>query len=283
MTLVLAQTIGSSSDPKLLMVMGIICLLVLVALGGKFFVNLFEVITAPAASLGHHGKNDNFFFSMFVVFWGGMIGSVFLLLNKVMILEEFQSFATSVGNYVAQGNGSEIYRPDAAAWGTTVLTSGFDLYIVSNFIFFPVIAVVCWLLAGSLMYMFAKLLGGLGELSEFLGSVAYGAMFMAIGCAMSFVLKVQMLSMFSSLVGSGGVSQPSPDAISIIGLVLTLYGLILFIIGIGQGASITGGQVVGVVLIYLILVGVICYLIQSQLITPALEDFTTQIIIHNPS
>ena len=282
MTLVLAQTVGSSSDPKLLMVMGIICLLVLVALGGKFFVNLFEVITAPAASLGHHGKSDNFFFSMFVVFWGGMIGSVVLLLNQVLIAEEFTSIATLVGNSIAESNYSEVYRLDAAAWGTSMLVNGFETNILSNFIFFPVIAVICWLLSGSLLYMFSKLLGGLGELSEFLGSLAYGAMFMSIGFAMSFVTYVQSLGLVGSLVGTGNITPPSPDAISIVGIVLSIYGLVLLLIGISQGASITGGQVVGVVLIYLILIGLTSYLIQSQAVAPAFEDFTIKIINHDP-
>lgn len=283
MTFVLAQNLGSSSDPKLLMVMGIICLAVLVALGGKFFVNLFEIITAPAASLGHHGKNDNFFFSLFVVFLGGMIGSVILLINQAVIHEKFQGFASAMANFIAEGNPSEVYRADAAQWGLTQATDNFELYGISNFIFLPVVAVLIWLVSGGLMFLFAKLLGGLGTCSDFLGSVAYGAMFMTIGFAMSFVLDVQGFGMVSSLVGPGGTTAIQPDALAIAGVVISLYGLVLFIIGVTQGASLTGGQVVGVVLIFLVLTGLAGYFLQTQVIVPAFDTYQDKIIRHNPS
>ena len=143
MTLVLAQTVSATEGPssQLLIVFGIIGLAVLVALGGRFFTNLFEVVTAPGASLGHHGRNDQFFFSLFVVFLGGLIGSVVLLVKQAAIIEAFRTAASVIAEAAARGNANEIYRGDAMNWGVNTMMSNFDIYVTANFIFYPIVVV----------------------------------------------------------------------------------------------------------------------------------------------
>lgn len=274
MSYVLALSLyAGDADQEMLIILGIITLAVLIVLGFKFFVNLFEVITAPAASLGHHGKNDNFFFSVVVVFLGGLIGTAVLLLKKTEIVDKFHEYARGVADFAAQANPSEIYRGDAADWGFNQLSMGFDNFVVSNFIFYPVVMVIIWLLIGIFCYLFSRMFGGMCAAGDFLGSVAYGSFFFAIGLGLSFPTAVAALADPAAL---------QPDVMGIIGVLLLIYGLVLSIIGMMQAAGLSGAQVVGVVLIMLILLGGLGYFIYSSA-TPLMDDFQGQISRHNPA
>jgi len=99
---------------QLFIILGVITIATLIALGLRFFVNMFEVITAPGASLSHHGQNDNFFFSIFVVFLGGLIGTFGLLALQAELKLAFHSFAETVCNDAALLNTNLNYRDIAA-------------------------------------------------------------------------------------------------------------------------------------------------------------------------
>src|SRR5689334_22949597 len=99
------------TDTKTMLIMlGVITLGILVALGKRFFVSMFEVITAPGASLGHYGRENNAFFSLFIVFLGGLIGLFYLTLQQPQISSKLSETAMSVGQGIAQGNSNANYR-----------------------------------------------------------------------------------------------------------------------------------------------------------------------------
>jgi len=145
--------IGSTSGQELFIILGVIMLATLIALGLKFFVNIFEVLTAPGASMRHHGQSDNFFFSIFVVFLGGLIGTFGLLASKTVLAEEFTSHATQVCNDIALGNNNENYRAIAAGWGLDTMVDNFDILVLDNLIFFPVVMVLVWLIVGLICFV----------------------------------------------------------------------------------------------------------------------------------
>jgi hypothetical protein len=266
--------IGSTSERELFIILGVIMLATLIALGLKFFVNIFEVLTAPGASMRHHGQNDNFFFSIFVVFLGGLIGTFGLLASKTVLSEEFTSYATQVCNDIAISNSNENYRAIAASWGLDTMVDNFVIFVLDNLIFFPVVMVSVWLIVGLVCFVGAKMFSGNCTAGNLLGSLAYSAFFASIG--LGFVALIAMRA-----IAAGG-GTPQIDVLGIIGAVLLLYALVLFFSGISSAAEIQAGQVAGVVIVLLIVFGGIGYGLYAMSTEPW-EAFKLAIQSYNPS
>jgi hypothetical protein len=261
---------------QLFIILGVITIATLIALGLRFFVNMFEVITAPGASLSHHGQNDNFFFSIFVVFLGGLIGTFGLLAQQAQLSQAFHTFAETVCNDAALLNTNLNYRDIAANYGIRIMDGNFDIFVSSNLVFFPILMVVLWLLVGTVCFLGAKMLGSHTAYGDFLGSIAYSAFFASIGLGFTSLLIIQGMAAY---VQQGGIS---PGALSIVGLVLLLYALILFFMGIAQGGDLASGPVVGVVIVLIFVLGGIGFGIYYYA-KPIWEDFTSQIQSYDPS
>lgn len=267
---------GSMPEQQLYIILGVITLATVIALGLRFFINIFEVITAPAASLRHHGQNDNFFFSIFVVFLGGLIGAFGLLAKQSALTQAFHDYAATVCNDVSLQGVNANYREIAATWGINALDSNFDIFVTSNLVFFPIVMVVLWLVVGSICYVGARVLGGQSEYGAFLGSLAYSSFFASIGLGFISLFAIQTLG------ATAAKTSPMPGVLAIIGIVLMLYSLVLFLMGIAQGADLAGGQVIGVLVVLIIVLGGIgfgCYYYAQ----PAWESFTAEIQNYNPA
>jgi hypothetical protein len=266
--------IGSTSERELFIILGVIMLATLIALGLKFFVNIFEVLTAPGASMRHHGQSDNFFFSIFVVFLGGLIGTFGLLAQKAVIAEEFTSYATQVCNDIAMGNNNENYRAIAATWGLDTMVDNINIFVLDNLIFFPVVMVLVWLIVGLVCFVGAKLFSGNCTAGSLLGALAYSSFFASTG------LGFVALTALRAIAAGGGT--PQIDVLGIIGAVLLLYALILFFMGIASAAEIQAGQTAGVVIVLLIVFGGIGYGVYAMSTEPW-ETFKNAIQSYDPS
>lgn len=267
---------GSMPSQELYIILGVITLATVIALGLRFFVNIFEVITAPAASLRHHGQSDNFFFSIFVVFLGGLIGAFGLLAKQSAMTQAFHEYATTICNDVALQNANANYRDIAASWGVNSLDSHFNILFTSNLVFFPIVMVVLWLFVGTVCYLGARMLGSQSSYGDFLGSLAYSSLFASIGLGFVALFGLQSLAAYTA------ESSASPGVLAIIGLVLLVYALVLFLMGISQGADLAGGQVAGVLVVLVIVLGGIgagiFYYAQ-----PVWQSFTAEIQSYDPS
>jgi len=263
-------------DQSLFIVLGIIALASLVALGGKFFVNLFEVLTAPAASLGHHGQNDNFFFSVIIVFLGGLVASFLMIHGRQELATDFHELSTAVCSDAAQQNSSEVYRDIASDWGVTTMDSQFSIYVLDNLIFVPVALVLLWLVLGLVAWVGTKMVGSAATLGNLLGSLAYGCLFMSIGFGLMAPYLVE------AVYGMVAQEPVMPGGMAIAGIVLVLYGLVLYLIGISQGANITGGQAAVPVILLLVVLAGISFLVYYQS-SPTFDDFLGSIRSYNPS
>jgi len=263
-------------DQSLFIVLGIIALASLVALGGKFFVNLFEVITAPAASLGHHGQSDNFFFSIIIVFLGGLIASFLMIQHRQDMATDFHEFSTAVCADAAQQNSSDVYRDIAADWGVTTMDSQFGIYFLDNLIFVPVAMVILWLVLGLVAWIGTKIVGSPSTLGNLLGSLAYACLFISIGFGLAATFLVE------AVAGLGTGEPVMPGGMAIAGIVLMLYGLVLYLIGIAQGGSIAAGQALVPIILLLVVIGGLGYLVYAQS-QPTFDSFLGNIRSYDPS
>ena len=263
-------------DQRLYIILGVVTLATLVVLGLKFFANMFEVITAPTASLKHHGQSDNFFFSLMVAFLGGLIGTFVLLINQNALTSTFGKYATTVANDIALGNSNPTYRDIAANKAADILNNHFALYFADQLVFFPVVVVLLWLVIGLIIYGTARIFGGQATFADFMGSLAYPAFFLNIG------LGCFALFIVNTLAAIVAKQTPNPDVLAIVGGVLLLYGAILYLIAMSQAADLTGGQVIGVLIVFLILVGGASYG-GYYYAGPAFEQFALQITSFDPA
>ncbi len=263
-------------DQSLFIVLGIIALASLVALGGKFFVNLYEVITAPAASLGHHGQSDNFFFSIIIVFLGGLIASILMIQGRDEMARQFHDYSVTVCGEAAQQNSSEVYRDIAAETGVMKMDDQFSIYLLDNLIFVPVAMVLVWMVLGLIGWIGAKIVGSPATLGNLLGSLAYGCLFISIGFGLMAAYIVEVLA------GLASGEPVMPGGMAIAGIVLLLYGLVLYLIGLAQGANISGGQAAVPVVLLIVVLGGLSYLAYSQA-QPTFDSFLNGIRTYDPS
>jgi hypothetical protein len=273
-TLSLLQ-IGESQAQVLYIILGVITLAVIIALGGPFAKSLFYVVTAPQASLGHYGKRDNFFFSLFIVFLGGLIGTFALLYNSVELSSSFHTFSVEIANDIAQGNPSDIYRDAARDWGVEIMDRKFDLYVIQNIVFFPIVMGLLWFITGTLVFLLAKMFGSGSSYSALLGAVAYAGLFSSIGWGLLLAGSGKMLSAYATQ------GAPVPGVFGIIGIVFLIYSIVLFVMAVGQGAELSSTQSVILIIILMLLIGGISYGIFYMLQEP-MDSFVREIKSYNP-
>jgi hypothetical protein len=269
---------GSDDKMMLGMVAGAI-LILLIALGKRFFVALFEVITSPQASLGYHGKENTFLFSMFVVFLGGVLGLLYLTLQQPQISSDLSGFAKSTGQSIAQGNSNQTYRQISGEWAASRIDNALQTYVVGNFLYFPVLMVGIWFLNGLLFWLCSKMFGAQASLPAFLGALSWAYFFYGIANALS------LSSAVKSITGSLFQQQPTPDMSIpvIVSLVLSLYAFILFCMGVVQAAEIGIGQLIVCILLIGIVVGGAEYYFFSQQFVPQASAFSGEITSYDPS
>jgi hypothetical protein len=278
MTMPLALLQGAP-DKMLLYMMIAITVLVAIALGRRFFVNLFEVITAPTASLHHHGRNETFFFSLMVVFLGGVIGALALTVAQPQVQQGMQDLSQSVGHELAQGNSNPNYREMSATYATEIISTNIDTYVTANIPWLPAVLLAFWLIVGLLFWLLTKMFGAQATAGNFLGSLSYGYFFYGIGFALCLPAIVKLLT--NILYGLS--AQLSFDPLTIAGLVLVLYGLILIIMGIIQGAEIGGGQFIVCAILFLIVVGGGLIALLYYQFMPQASSFAAQVRSLDPS
>src|SRR4051794_10958646 len=138
------------NDRMMLIVLGVIALLTLVVLGFKFFRNLFEIITAPGASLKYHGQMDNFFFSLLVVFLGGLISVAIMVAGQDKIAQSWNNYSSKVSQDLGAANSNHIYQDVAEKYAKDRLDTNFDIYFVQNMIMMPMLFLALWFVLGSL-------------------------------------------------------------------------------------------------------------------------------------
>src|SRR5688500_5457278 len=225
MPLSMLQAAGAD-DRTMLIVLGVIALVTLVVLGLKFFRNIFEIITAPGASLKYHGQSDHFFYSLLIVFLGGLIATMIIVANQDKIAEAFSHYSTKVSTDLGAANSNPIYRDVATQYARTRIDDNFNIYFVQNMIMLPMLFVGIWLVLGFLVFVFSKLFQAPTTAADMLGTTAYSAFFMAIGVALASPLIIDFIA------SQAGGAAPVPGPLGIAGAVLILYGVVLFLMGI---------------------------------------------------
>jgi hypothetical protein len=214
---------------------------------------------------------------------GGAIGAIIIIMNQQDIVTEFGIFARDWAEQLAGLNGNPTYRPIAQQWAEGKLVGGFDTFVVSNLIWFPIIAIMNWILFGFLTWLFTKIMGGTSDAAGFLGSLSFGAFFSTIGISM--LLADQSGQVFAMLPGLGGESgsgslvspQTALGVLTIIGIIFTVYGLVLSLMAVNLAPENTVGQTVGVMVFLLVITGGIAYLIMSQAIQPNMSEFVSKV------
>jgi hypothetical protein len=267
---------AAAPDTLLYILLGVITLAALVALGFKFFTNMFEVISAPGASLGHLGRSDNFLFGLTMVVLAGLIGTLILMSSQPKMVSGFHDFAADYSKSAAQANSNEIYRDIAASYGSDRMDGAFSVSFAGNLVFYPIAVVLVWLVLGLLLFLIVKIVGGQMGAGAFLTMMAYPYFFGGIGAA---CLLAGLLPDFKGLMGGA----PSMGVLSIIGGLLFLYSLILTMIAVNQGAECGATRMIIAVIILLVLIGGGSWAGINYGATPAMDKFKSDIKSFDPS
>jgi hypothetical protein len=278
MTLPLALLQAAAPNSTLLVIGGITVVL-LVVLGKSFFVGLFEVITAPGASVRHHGESNTFFFTMMVVLLGGLIGVVILTMQQGAVSQDFTQYSNDTGSAIAQGNSNAIYREMAGRWGAAKIDNSLQNYVVGNLIWLPLFMVASWIVVGLIFWVLTKMFGSQASVSAFLGSMSFGYMFWGIALAL-------MLPWLVKTVANGLFAQQAtltPGIPVIIGGVIALYAFVLIVLGIVQASEISGGQFIVAFMLFAILAGGLGWYMTTYQIKPKVDEFTGRVTSLDPS
>lgn len=269
----------ASDDQTTLIMLAVVTLGVLIALGKNFFAALWEIITAPQASLAHHGQKNTLFFAVMVVFLGGLIGLLYLTFQQPQISSGFTSFAKEAGQQIAQGNSNPNYREIAGNWAADRIDNALQTYVVGNFIWFPIYMLVVWLINGILFFGMSKMFGTQTSLSDFLGALAYPYFFSAIASAL--LLPSSAKGQAAALFG-----QTPPQEIDvpiIIAGVLVLYAFVLLCMAVIQAAEISAGQFIVCLILASILAGGVGYYFMTQKFVPMADEFQGEVASYDPS
>ena len=267
---------AAAPETMLYILLGVITLAALVALGLKFFTNMFEVITAPGASLGHLGRSDNFFFGLTLVVLAGLIGSLILLVNQPQMVAGFHDFSADSCKSATQANSNENYREIVADWGTSTLDDLFRNYFAGNLVFYPIVVLMVWIILGIVLFAIVRIVGGQIGAGAFLTMMAYPYFFGIIGFA---CLMAGLLPDMKGLAGGA----PAMGLWSIVGGLLFLYSVILALIGINQGAECGATRMLISVIILLILLGGGGWAAMNYGAKPVLDKFQSNLKSLDPS
>jgi hypothetical protein len=278
MTMPLALQTGAPNNMLLYILIGM-TVLILVALGKRFFVNLFETITAPAASMHHHGRSETFFFSFMVVLFGGLIGALVLTALQPKVHDTFVQVAKDTGRELAQGNGNPNYRDTAADWADNKILNNLETYVEGNLIWLPGVALAMWFVVGFMFWLFSKMFGAQTTLGNFLGALSYGYFFYSIGFALYLpsLIKAWTNMLFAL------PAAPDMDGLTIAGAVLMFYGAILIAIGVVNSSEITIGQFIVCFILYAILAGGSMSALQYYQFMPKAATFSSEVKSLDPS
>jgi Yip1 domain len=266
----------AAEDQGTLMVLGAVTVIAIFLMGLRFFRNLFEIISAPTASLKYHGENDNFFFSLMLVFIGSMIATILLLYGKEAISTGFKDYSSAVAESLATQNSNQTYHDQVRDWARNRLDSGFETIITSNLMTFCVVIPILWFIVGFFAWLMTKIFGGPATLGNFLGTTAYSSFFFSIGLGLAGAALAGMVA------STATQSPPTLDGLAIGGLVLMAYGLIIFIMGMNNAAELSAGQTVGALIFLIIVLGGASYggYYQGQQMFGA---FASEVKSHNPA
>jgi hypothetical protein len=259
----------------MLITLVVLTLLTFVVLGVKFFVSLFEVVTAPGASLKHLGTSDTAFYSFAVVFLGHLIGSIVLVLHRGQMSSGFHDFSTKYGEFLAAMNSNKNYQDVAASWASNQMNSLYQTVVDSNLLWLGLYGMALWILAGLIFFVAAKMFGSPLSLTELFSATAYPMFFYTIGFCCYLAGTLSGFGVF----GAGF----SPDALAgtavlnIVGAVLCLYALILYAISFIQVTDLGFGQLLVGVLLYLLIIGGAGYLVGYKVTGPAIEKFSSDV------
>jgi hypothetical protein len=266
-----AGNLASTADKNLLIIYGAVAIVIIVVLGLRFLVSMFEVLTAPTASLKHHGEQNNFFQSLLIVILGGLIGTLVLFFKQSALVAAWTAYAENSAHTLAMANSNTNYRDIAEAYALSKLNANFSIYGLDMLVFLPMMLAVLWIVVGLLAFLFAKLFGGNTTLASFLGSLAFGSFFINIGIGLLGLFAINTVDALSRQ------GTPSFDAMSIIGAILFVYGLILWIIAVNVAPENTTGQTIGVLIFVAVLLAGTAVLLQIQVFEPTYTQFKTNV------
>jgi hypothetical protein len=245
----LAMLQGSDgTSGTMLIFLVVLTLVTFVVLGVRFFVNLFEVITAPGASLKHHGSSDTAFYSFAVVFLGHLIGSIILVLNRTQMQAGYSEFSRGFGEFLALKNSNKNYQDVAQQWATAQLDSVYQSWIDSNLLWIGLVCVGIWLVAGLIYFLAAKMFGSPVSLSDLLGTTAYPMFFYTIGFCCYVAATFTSFSAFSEGFKPDGLAGQA--VLSIVAMVLMLWAVVLYCIAFMQATDLGFGQLIVGFLLY---------------------------------
>ena len=274
--LALAMLQGTDDTTGMMLItLVVLTLLTFVVLGVKFFVNLFEVVTAPGASLKHLGSSDTAFYSFAVVFLGHLIGSIVLVLNRTQMSEGYREFSLNYGEHLASMNSNRNYQDVAANWAANQLNSIYQLMVDSNLLWIGLIGMGLWIVGGLIFFLAAKMFGSPASLTELVSSTAYAMFFMTIGLCCYIAGLLTGFGAFGQGFSPTGLASQAP--LCIVGLVLMLYAMILYFVAFIQTSDLGFGQLLVGILLYVLIVGGAAYLVQFKVTGPAVEQFRNDV------
>lgn len=255
----------------MLIALVVLTLMCFVVLGLKFFVNLFEVVTAPGASLKHHGSSDTAFYSFAVVFLGHLIGSIVFVLNRAQMRDGYHEFAVGFGQTLAQNNPNQNYQDVAANWASAKLEVLYQTMIDSNLLWLGLVGMGIWIIAGLIYFVAAKMFGSPVSLSDMMSTTAYPMFFYTIGWCCYTAASLVAFKNFAD--GFESSSMMGQSALYIAGMILMLYGVILYAIAFMQASDLGFGQLIVGFILYTLITGGIYYGMMAKVILPASEQF----------
>jgi hypothetical protein len=241
----------ASGDTTLYILVGAI-VLCLIVLGLKFLRAMFEVITAPQASLGHHGRSDGFFHSMIIVLLAGLITALIVHVRTEDLRATWQASSQAEASAIAAGAANRIYADVIESSSKDKLDANFENFFVGNIIFIPLILLGYWFVLSILAFLFSRMLGGQCTLGGVAGALAYAYFFGFI--AQGLTMDTQIGSFLGSLSGTPPGS-PAMSPLVIVGMILSLYSAILWFMALSQGGDLTVGQIIGVTIFIAVIVG----------------------------
>jgi len=262
----LLQTADPDQSLKWILVGGIV--LCIVAMGLPFFRNAFYAITAPTYSLRNMGGEDNLFFSILLVFMGGLFVSLYALLQKAYMADSFLKFANAQIGQTLASYSNATYKPILFNEGVEKMMNAY--YTVESLVFWLwFLWILLWLVSGVVFWFLTKAFGNQGSLKVMLSTQAYA--YMLSGAIVGFFY----FRLLGAFLASGGAS-PALGTAEMVGAVLLLASVVYLIIAVAQGGEVSSVQAIIVFLIAAILLaGVVFFAIYQ--VKPIYQSFLDEL------
>jgi len=262
----LLQTADPDQSLKWILVGGIV--LCIVAMGLPFFRNAFYAITAPTYSLRNMGGEDNLFFSILLVFMGGLFVSLYALLQKAYMADSFMKFASAQISQTLASYSNATYKPILFNEGVEKMMNAY--YTVESLVFWLwFLWILLWLVSGVVFWFLTKAFGNQGSLKVMLSTLAYA--YVLSGAIVGFFY----FRLLGAFLASGGAS-PALGTAELAGAVLLLASVVYLIIAVAQGGEMSSVQAIIVFLIAAILLaGVVFFAIYQ--VKPIYQSFLDEL------